>query len=181
MGRRRRALRQFARDHSGASALEFAMVATPLILLLLAIFQIGMLYFATFTLENATAQGARLIRTGQAQSQNFDAGAFKNEVCKNLNAMVSCAKLKLDVRRFSNFGGAQLTDPLDGNGNLKNDFTYDPGQGGDVVVVRAFYPWELPALLPKAISMGNMQGDSRLLMATAAFRNEPFQTTSTTK
>jgi Flp pilus assembly protein TadG len=175
----RRGLRQFGRDRSGASALEFAMVASPLILLLLAGMQVGLMYFANYTLENATSQGARLIRTGQAQNQQFDSTTFKNEVCKHLTAMLPCAKLRLDVRRFSNFSSAELTNPLDGSGNLKANFSYDPGVGGDVIVVRAFYPWDLPASLPEVISLSNMQDKSRLLIATVAFRNEPFQTTST--
>ncbi|MEX1060918.1 MAG: TadE/TadG family type IV pilus assembly protein [Methyloceanibacter sp.] len=173
--RRLRSFRQFSRDPSGASALEFALVATPLILLLLAVLQVGLVYFANFTLENATAQGARLIRTGQAQTQNFDATAFKNEVCKHLNAMLPCTKLKLDVRRFASFSSTELTNPLDGNGNLKTNFSYDPGVGGEVVVVRAFYPWDLPAKLPTDIRMSNMKDGNRLLIATAAFRNEPFK------
>jgi Flp pilus assembly protein TadG len=177
-GRRWRGLRQFGRDSSGASAVEFAMVAGPLILMLLAILQVGLVYFANFTLENATAQGARLIRTGQAQTQNFDAAAFKNEVCKHLSAMLPCTKLKLDVRRFESFGSSELTNPLDANGALKTNFSYDPGQGGEVVVVRAFYPWDLPASLPNLISMSNMKDDNRLLIATVAFRNEPFQPTN---
>jgi Flp pilus assembly protein TadG len=172
-----RRLGRFCRDRSGASALEFALVAIPTILTLLAIFEVGIMYFATFNLESATAQGARLIRTGQAQSQNFDAGKFKTEVCKHVTAPITCAGLRLDVRHYSSFGGAgsDLTNPLDGNGNLKSNFAYDPGVGGDVVVVRAFFEWPLVAKLPKAISLGNMQNGDRLLVATAAFRNEPFQ------
>jgi hypothetical protein len=149
-------------------------VAVPLLLLLFAILQVGLVFFANFTLENAAAQGARLIRTGQAQNQGFDAVAFKNEVCKHLSEMLPCAKLMLDVRRFDNFGSSALTDPLDSKGNLKTDFSYDPGGGGEVVVVRAFYPWDLPGLLPSIINLSNMSDNNRLLVATVAFRNEPF-------
>ena len=167
-------LRRFRRDKSGASALEFALVAMPLMLLLLAVLEVGLVYFANFSLENAVAQGARLIRTGQVQSQGFSADQFKTEVCKHLSAQISCSELKLDVRKFTSFGGAQLTDPLDGNGNLKQNFSFDPGVGGDVVVVRAFYEWNLTAKLPKDIALSNMANGDRLLVATAAFRNEPF-------
>jgi len=177
-GQRWRGLGQFRRDSSGASALEFALVAIPFILLLFAILQVGLVYFANFSLENATTQGARLIRTGQAQTQKFDATAFKNEVCKYIKAPLSCSGLKLDVRRFTNFNSTELTQPLDANGNMKTNFSYDPGQGGDVVVVRAFYAWDLPAMLPTDIRMSNMKGGSRLLVATAAFRNEPFQSSA---
>ena len=174
-------LRQFGRDRSGASALEFALLAVPTILLLLAVLQIGLVFLGNYMLEHATAQGARLIRTGQAQAQGFDAAAFKNEVCKHLTAPLSCSGLKLDVRRFTNFSSTELTNPLDAGGAMKTSFSYDPGNGGDVVVVRGFYEFEIPSLFPVEISMGNMQGGSRILVATAAFRNEPFQTTSASK
>jgi Flp pilus assembly protein TadG len=180
-GRRRRSLQQFSSDRAGASAVEFALLAIPTILLLLAVLQLGLVYLGTYMLEHATAQGARLIRTGQAQTQGFDAAAFKTEVCKYLTAPLSCAGLKLDVRRFTSFSSTQLTNPLDANGAMKSSFTYDPGNGGDVVVVRGFYEFDIPSLFPLDISMANMQGGSRVLIATAAFRNEPFQSTSASK
>jgi Flp pilus assembly protein TadG len=173
-GKPLRQLLRFRRDTAGASALEFALVATPLILLLLAVLQVGLAFFANFTLENAAAHGARLVRTGQAQNQGFDAAAFKNEVCKQLSEMLSCAKLALDVRRFDDFSSSELTNPLDGDGNMQNSFNYDPGVGGEVVVVRAFYPWDLPGVMPAIISLSNMSDNQRLLVATVAFRNEPF-------
>lgn len=169
-------LRRLIHDRSGASALEFAMVATPLILLLLAVLQVGLVYFANFALEGATQQGARLIRTGQAQNKKFTAAEFKQEVCKNLTAPINCSKLKLDVRSYPSFAGAggDLTDPLGDDGQLKSNFSYNPGVGGDVVVVRAFYPLDIGAVLPASISLSNMEGGDRLLVATSAFRNEPF-------
>ena len=175
--------RRFCRDGGGASAIEFAIVAMPLILILFAVLEVGLIYFANFSLENAAAQGARLIRTGQAQTQSFDAAKFKSEVCKYVSPPITCGGLKLDVRHYSNFGGAgsNLTNPLDSNGNLKTTFSYDPGVGGDVVVVRAFYELDLIAMLPNQIGLGNMTNGDRLLMATVAFRNEPFQNTTTTQ
>lgn len=174
-------LRRLGRDSSGASAVEFALVATPLILLLLATLQVGVIYFANYELENAASYGARLLRTGQAQNQKFDAAAFKAEVCKHISAPLSCAKLKLDVQKFASFSSTSLSNPLDASGNMKSGFSYNPGVGGDVVVVRAFYPFDLPAKLPVDIRMSNMNGGNYLLIATEAFRNEPFQITSTTK
>jgi Flp pilus assembly protein TadG len=168
-------LGRFRRDPSGASALEFALIAFPLILLLLAALEVGIVYFANFALENATSQGARLIRTGQAQAQKFDAAKFKSEVCKHLSVPISCAGLRLDVRHFAKFGDAALTNPLDGNGNLKTNFAYEPGEASEVVIVRAFYEWDLSAKLPKEIGLSNMNNGNRLLVATAAFRNEPFK------
>ena len=169
---------RFRGNRSGASALEFALLAGPVIFLLLAIIEVSLVFIATFSLENATTQGARLIRTGQAQAQGFDASAFQTELCKNLAGPLDCAGIKLDVRHFSNFGGVSgnLPSPLDGKGNLKDSFTYDPGKGGDVVVVRAFYEWEVTGRMPKGVGLSNLGNGNRLLMATATFRNEPFKT-----
>jgi Flp pilus assembly protein TadG len=164
----------FARDRSGASALEFALVAVPFLLLIFAVIEVGLVYFANFTLENAVSRGARLIRTGQVQTQQFSADKFKAEVCKSLGAPLSCAELKLDVRKFTDFSSAELTNPLDRNGAMKSGFSYEPGLGGDIVVVRAFYEWTLAAKLPKEVGLSNMANGNRLLIATAAFRNEPF-------
>lgn len=165
----------FGRNTSGATALEFAMVAGPFLLLMFGILAVGFVFVGNMTLEHAIEQGARFIRTGEAQSQGFDAAQFKNEVCKYLTAPLSCAGLKLDVRTFASFGGSDLTNPLDGSGNLKSGFSYAPGVGGDVVVVRAFYEWDLLAAMPPALRLNNMPNGSRLLIATAAFRNEPFK------
>jgi Flp pilus assembly pilin Flp len=172
-----RSLRRFQQDASGASALEFALVAGPLILLLLAVLQLALVFFSNLALESATNQGARLIRTGQAQTQNFDAAKFKSEVCKELSAPIRCSGLKLDVRSYSSFDGAgsDLTDPIGADGKLQTKFSYDPGKPGDVVVVRAFYPLDIGSVMPAEVSLSNMGGNNRLLIATAAFRNEPYE------
>lgn len=169
-----RGLCRFGADNSGTSALEFAMLAGPLIFLLLAVLQMAFVYLANFSLESAVNQAARLVRTGQAQS--FDAAAFKTQVCAQLSAPLICSKLMIDVRPYDSFAGAasDLTEPLDEDDELKENFSYDTGVSGDVMVVRAFYPLDIGSLLPAEISMSNMSGNNRVLVATAAFRNEPF-------
>jgi hypothetical protein len=174
----------FGRNSSGASALEFAIVAGPFLALVFGILAVGLAFVGNMTLENAVEQGARLIRTGQAQSQGFDAARFRTEVCKYLTRPLSCAGLKLDVRTCSSFGGCPLTNPLDSSGNITSGLSYAPGIGGDVVIVRGFYEWDLLAKLPilpighnKSIDtrLSNMSNGNRVLIATAAFRNEPFK------
>jgi Flp pilus assembly protein TadG len=168
-----RALGRFLRHCGGASALEFAIVATPLILLLLGVLEVGLVYLATFSLEHAVAQGARLVRTGQASE--WDAATFKQHVCDALVPPVDCSGVVLDVRSdYSSFANITLDNPLDANGNLKTSFPYEPGAGGDIVVVRAYYDWDLIAKFPQGIALSNMPDGDRLLIATAVFRNEPF-------
>ena len=170
------ARRRFWGNASGASALEFSLVALPFFLLLLAVLEVGLVYFVDFTLDSAVYQASRLVRTGQAQNQNFDASQFKAQVCNHLVAPINCAALQLDVRHYTSFSNAasNLTNPLDANGNLKSTFSYDPGVGGDIVVVQAFYEWDLLAKMPKQIGLSNLADGNRLFVSIAAFRNEPF-------
>lgn len=171
--RKRRLLNLFRKDRSGTSAIEFGIVAAPFFALLLAIIEVSLVFFGGFTLENAVDQAGRLIRTGQAQEQGFNQAQFKTEVCNNVYALFDCAGgLKVEVLRFDDFNGISLSDPLDGAGNLRNDFGYDHGNGGDVVIVRVFYEWDLIAKFPGGL--GNMNNGNRLLIASTTFRNEPF-------
>jgi len=176
-------LRRFGRNSSAAAALEFAIVAGPFLVLLFGIIAVALAFAANMTLENAVEQGARLIRTGQAQSQGFDAARFRTEVCKYLTPPLSSAGLRLDVRTCSNFGGCPLSNPLDSSGNITSGLSYTPGVGGDIVIVRAFYEWDLLAKLPIMpvgnnhidTRLSNMPNGDRVLIATAVFRNEPFK------
>ncbi len=166
--------RRFKHARSGSTAIEFGVVAGPFFLLLFALIEVGLMFLATFTLENAVAEASRLIRTGQAQGSGFSESQFKTEVCGNIFGLFDCeGGLIVDVRKFDNFTNVNVPDAIDGDGNLAGGFQYDPGNGGDIVVVRIFYEWSLLADLP-VLDLGNMGNGNRLLTATAAFRNEPF-------
>lgn len=166
---------RFARGEDGAAALEFGMVAAPFLALMFAIMETALVFFASQTLETAVADSARLIMTGQAQSQSFDAAAFKTQVCNKISGLFNCATgLYVDVKTYSSFGSVDNSAPIDANGNLKtSSFGYTPGGPGDIVVVRLMYQW--PVYTSFGLNLGNMAGNKRLLMATAAFRNEPYQ------
>lgn len=171
--RKRGLLYRLRADNSGATAIEFGIIALPFFALLVALIEVSLVFFANFSLDSAVDEASRLVRTGQAQTQGFSETQFKQAICNNAHGLQNCmSTLKLDVKRFNNFSGVTMPDPLDDNGELRNDFTFDLGAGGDVIIVRAFYVWDLIANFPG--SLGNMPDGGRLLVATAAFRNEPF-------
>ena len=58
----------FLADRQGATAVEFALVATPFIGLLFGIIQTFLIFFAQQLLETSVNQSSRLILTGQAQA-----------------------------------------------------------------------------------------------------------------
>jgi Flp pilus assembly protein TadG len=167
-------LSRFKRAQDGTAALEFSMVALPFFFLLYAIIDVSLIFFASTTLENGLVAAARQIRTGEAQAANMTTQQFRTLVCNQISMLLGCdGRLGIDVRKFNGFGAVALPGGLDENGNLSGNMTFDPGSAGDVVVVRAFYTW--PMLTPTVgMQFANMSGGHRLLEASIAFRNEPF-------
>lgn len=169
------AARRFVRHQDGAAAVEFGMIAAPFLALVFAIMETAMVFFAGQTLETAASDSARLIMTGQAQTQGFDQAKFKEAVCSKVHGVFDCASgISIDVKTYSSFSSVDLSSPVDSNGNLKTNFTYQPGGPGEIVVVRLMYQWPVYVSL-LGLNLADMAGSKRLIVATSAFRNEPYQ------
>jgi Flp pilus assembly protein TadG len=162
-------VRRLARQEDGSTAVEFGLLGLPFFGLMFAIIETALAFFAGQTLETATADASRLIMTGQAQMQNFDVPKFKQAVCARIHGLFQCDKIKFQVVTATSFSAADFSKPLDAQGNVKPD-TFSPGNAGDIVVVQVMYEW--PIYVAQLV---NLSTDKRLLMATAAFRNEPYQ------
>lgn len=168
-------LRRFARGEDGIAAVEFGIVAAPFLALMFAIMETAIVFFASQTLETAVADSARLIMTGQAQQGNFTQAQFKQSVCAKILGLFDCANgLQIDVKTYSSFSSVSNAKPIDANGNLLTNFGYTPGNPGDIVVVRLMYQWPIYVSL-LGFNLADMANGKRLIIATAAFRNEPYQ------
>jgi Flp pilus assembly protein TadG len=169
-----RIVHRFLRRKDGAAAIEFAMVAAPFLALVFAILETAIVFFAGQTLETAAADSARLIMTGQAQKQSLSEAQFKTEVCKRIFGLFDCeGGVQVDVRTYAAFSAINNSKPIDANGNLTVTPTYTPGGPGDIVVVRLLYQWPVYVSL-LGLNLSDLSGNKRLIMATAAFRNEKF-------
>ena len=164
--------RRFRRDERGSTAVEFAMIAAPFFAIFFAILETGLVFFAGQSMESGVERAARLIRTGQAAG--FTEAGFKSEVCKRIPVVFDCAGgMILDVRTYDAFDKVDLSRPTDGDGNLAVNAQFNPGSGGDIVVVRAFYEW--PTIVNFfSFNLADLPSGKRLLSSTSAFRNEPF-------
>lgn len=168
-----RTVRRLARQEDGATAIEFGAIAFPFIFLLAAIVDTALVLFAGQTLETAVADTGRLIMTGQAQAQMLTPATFKDAVCARLQGgLFNCqAGVHLDVDVKEGFTDFDRSIPYDKDGNFQEDkVRFQPGGPNDIVRVRAFYQW------PIYVSV--LTGGQRLLIATAVFRNEPFNATA---
>ncbi len=169
-----RPLRLFARHRGGAVAIEFPLILVPFAAFLYAIMETALVFFANQVLETGAQEAARLVLTGQAQGSGYSQETFKTAVCGKITGWLDCSsKMSVDVRTFADFSSVTMTSPLDSGGNLTNNFVYQPGGPGDIVVVRLMYQFPIAIRLwnPNLVNMAN---NSRLLIATAAFRNEPY-------
>jgi Flp pilus assembly protein TadG len=176
-----RPFNRLAASESGATAVEFGLVAAPFLAVLVALLQTGMVFFAGRVLDEITDQAGRYIMTGQAQSANMTQAGFKNYLCTGtntaglVNALFTCGNFMINVQNYSSFSSASTTTPTltFSNGNVSNTWSWSPGNPGDIVVVQVMYQWPI-VLGPLGFNLSNLSNGNRLLVSTAVFKNEPY-------
>jgi len=164
------------KDRRGSAAVEFALVAGPLIFLICACVELALIFLVSVTLDNATDYASRDIRTGLTTNANTSVEQFKQKICDNMGWLGgSCVgNLQVDVDTYSTF--ADLTDappPIKDGKFEASSFRYNIGAGSKVQMVRVYYEWPLitPMLNGGLSKLGNHDA---VVEAKAVFRNEPF-------
>src|SRR3972149_4961086 len=132
----------------------------------------GVGFSAGQTLEAASADSARLIMTGQAQSAGFSQAQFKTAVCARIYGLFDCTNgLYVDVKSYSSFAAVNTAQPIS-NGQFNTTMSYSPGDVGDIVVVSLYYQWPIYVSM-LGNNLAKLNGGNRLLSATAGLRVEP--------
>lgn len=166
----------------GATAVEFAIIATPFFFTIFALIEVMVIFFVQTALEASVAEVSRLVRTGQAQSTSMSQSAYKTAICTRLGGMANCnARLFVSLEAYSAPPTTAAADPWD-DGTLtpgsSSDEPFQASNAEDFVIARAYYVWPLMTPgLSNALSNfsgGTFGAKNRILVATAAFRNEPF-------
>lgn len=169
-------LRMFSRRKEGATALEFALVGPPFLLLLMALAEVSVMSVVQSNLNFAMSETARRIRTGEIQSAGLGAADVKAEVCRGMTRImpVDCSNdLFIDVRKFTQFADVAGNDPADDGVLDPGEFAYDPGQASEIVLARGFYRWQVFTPFFSGI-FANFPGGYRLMSSAIMFRNEPW-------
>jgi len=142
IGRKRRkisVLKRLLRNDEGAVAIEFAAVAFPFFLLIIATIETAIVFMAGMSLEHGMQRTARFVQTGQAVIADMSQDDFKTMVCDNAVMLPDCvATINVDVRKFDDFTSATFPPMTLPNGNPLNsaDYQYDIGTSEETVVVR---------------------------------------------
>ena len=173
-----RRLRRFARARRGTTAIEFGLIAVPFFMLTFGLAEVAMIGFAQTSLDFSATETARQIRTGQAQMNGVTEGEIEARLCQEMSnfMLVTCAgNLYIDVQRFDSFVDAgAVANPVQGGNFDPSGCGYNPGMPSDIVVVRAFYRWQVITPMFEAI-FANVGGGQRVLVSSMMFRNEPYQ------
>jgi Flp pilus assembly protein TadG len=165
----------FAGDRKGATAIEFAIVAAPFLALAVGIIQTFLVFFAQQLLHQVVQQSSRLILTGQVQAASMTQTQFAQQVCNQVVIFFNCNNLMIDVQSSSDpstLGTSLPTLTFNAQGQVTNTWNFNPGSPGDTVVVEVMYQW--PVFMgPLGFTLSNLANGNRLIMASAAFQNEP--------
>jgi len=166
---------RFARAERGATAVEFALVAIPFLMLVFAIIELGLVFLVSLTLESAVIDAGRTIRTGQVQTTGGTADTFKTSVCNRMSWLGSqCSSaLSVDVRVFSDYA---TTNSSNSNTTVPTSMNWNPGTAGSIVLVRAYYTW--PLITPLLNTGLQSSNGKKIIYAATAFTNEPYTTGS---
>ncbi len=177
-------------DRRGSAAVDFAILAPVLVLLLIGILEIASLLLTQSLLQTAVGDAARSGIVGAGS-----AGLSREEVVRRAaerlgGSLIRADRLHLETLVYPSFSDIGRPEPFtDVNGNGRHDpgepFTdvngngrwdADMGRAGlggpnDVVLYRVRYDWEPMTPLFRAVLP---DGGRLVLTAAHAVRNEPF-------
>jgi len=175
--------RRIKASESGATAVEFAMVAGPFFFVLGCICETGLMLFSEYVLQNSTQEAARLVRTGQVTASDgsiiMSQADFKTSICNTVGILLDCSsKVTVYVNSASSF--ATLTATIGDPKNIGPTSTgaqppivFTPGGQLKAAAVIATYDWDF--VFPFMEFLGNIDSNkARRIWGLAIFRNEPF-------
>ncbi|MGO4672229.1 TadE/TadG family type IV pilus assembly protein [Bosea sp. 2YAB26] len=187
MGQRQEA-KGFSSDQSGATAVEFGIVAMPFLMLVFTTIETALMLWTNQVLADAVTQASRTLLTGESvaiystpsnplpHDAKTSTEAFRREVCARAPALIDCEKLRVDVRGYGTPMDARTDlaarNPLSGTTLDTSGFSYNQPGRGQTVVVRAALRYSL-YLTGWADSLTNIDGGERALFSVATFRSEP--------
>ncbi|GLK81036.1 TadE family protein [Methylopila turkensis] len=185
-----RLARRFRADRSGSTAIEFALIAPPLVLFTVGIVEVGIMVAGQQALEDAVFIATRTSKTGYVASGSTQQADINAAIRKAAGALLDPAKIVVTSKAyedFSNIGQPEPFTDLNKNGvrdalepftDVNGNGVYDTDQGrsgsgssSEIVLFTATYPWPLHTPLIAQIVGKNGTYE---LKASSAVKNEPY-------
>ncbi len=173
---RRESFRRLRRDDEGTTAIEFALVATPFLMFVFALIGCSMYFFTMSSIEKGMDQASRLIRTGQAATEQLTVAQFRQAICNGAGVWVNCSKMHMYAQSFTDWASVagysckgQAPQAMEDS----KPIALYTGSASEIVVVTTCYTWDLPSRLP-FLRLGNTADGSMLMQTATTFRSEPY-------
>ena len=180
------AWRRIARDQRGATAVEFAMVAPIMIVMLMGLLDLGHQIYVQAVLEGEMQKAARdsTLESGVSASSTIDA-RVQNAV-RNVAGSATFAATRKSYSNFNDVGepedytdsnsngihdSGECFEDVNGNGQWDADLGRD-GQGGADDVVLYTMRVTYPELFPLSSLIG--WSGTKQIEATTILRNQPY-------
>ena len=179
-------------DASGATAVEFGLVALPFLSLLAAIIQVAFMIWAQQNFDFVFQKTIRSLFTGQFQSNNDQTAtaavllsALKTNMCGSGSTatpvVFNCSGVKIDLSLGTNFASSTPASPINpSTRDWSSTFGthYTCAAPGSIVIATAAV--KFPLFFGGLNSVfGNFADGSKLLQSTSVFRTEPYASSST--
>ena len=165
-------VRRLKDNEEGVTAIEFAMLGFPFFMLLMAIIESSLLFFAGQVLESSVDDVSRQIRTGQLD-QDMTEQDLRNEICNASALLFTCANINIDMQVVATFD--HLGDMPEPSGGIldPNDFNFTSAGPRQIVMVTVATEWPIYThYLQQYLS--KLNSGNALLTAVAVFRTEPY-------
>jgi Flp pilus assembly protein TadG len=183
--------KNFARDNSGATMLEFALVAPFAVIMIMAVIELSLIMLAQNVMESATFTASREGKTGFVNNGETREQTILNVLNARAGSLLNTSEITITTTTYNNFNNIGQPEPyVDANGNsirddgenytdINGNGEYDDDQGaegagaaGEVVVYLVSYPWHI--FTPVISQLLGLQNSTITLSARAIIKNEPF-------
>jgi hypothetical protein len=159
-------------DTHGSAAVEFAMIAPVFFFMVIGLVEFSMYVFNRNFVKHVLYETARNISTGEIQSADDPAKAFKEAYCGHAGGIVSCERLIFDVRAYDNLEDVKFTPiEFDASGTPKN-FKFEPGKSEQISVMRVALPYTFVTPFMQDIFLGKSK--NAIVVGYTVAKNEPF-------
>jgi len=195
-------LHRFPKNTRGSTAIEFALIAPIVILLIVGTMEFALIMYASAVLEGATFSAARLAKTGYTNTATSGTCASPTQtrsqfitcmVQSKTSGLLNPANLTTSSKSYSGFSEIGQPEPytdvhglghyvagdpytdINGNGQWDADMGIAGlGGPGDIVVYTVSYPWPIFTPLFNQFFGGK---STVTLSSSAVVKNEPYPAT----
>jgi hypothetical protein len=172
-------INRFKKDEDGATAVEFALVGGPFFLLVFAIIESSLLFFANQALETIVDDVARLYRTGQIANISTKED-LKKEMCRRVVALFDCNKIVTQVDSAAKFSDLPPPPVSNDPANVSSTGSYAPPErfpgkicGNQIIQFSASYEWPIYTNYSAPLVSEGLNNNA-LINVTAVVRTENF-------